>query len=74
MVDQKNVSVDQLIAAYLPIIACDSICESITIHLTTFILQRNVVNCNNVHAGNIPSTSSKTESQTPEYLTETNII
>ena len=70
----QNVLVDQLIAAYLSIIANDSICESIFILLTTSILQRNVVNCINVHVGNVSNTSLETESQTTEYLTKTDII
>ena len=70
----QNVSYDRLLAAYLPISARDSICELIPIRLTTSIQQRNVVSCNNVHVGNVPNTSSESESQTPEYLTEINII
>ena len=70
----QNVSFDQLIAVSLLITASDSIWESSLIQLTNSSQQRNVINCNNVHAGNIPNTSSETESRTPEYLTETDLI
>ena len=70
----QNVSVKQLIAAYIPMIARDSICESIPIHLTTSSQQRNVINCSSAHAEDVPNTFSETENQTAEYLTENDII